>query len=92
MVAGNGRYVPVFTGMKPLYYLICPKGIVFASQYDQLLKHPWRGDLGVSREALGLYLRLAYIPAPSALLRETHMLEPGTWEVISNGVQNYLLS
>lgn len=73
-------------GMKPLYYLICPKGIVFASQYDQLLKHPWSSDLDVSHEALGLYLRLAYIPAPYALLKETHMLEPGTWmEVNVNG-------
>jgi asparagine synthase (glutamine-hydrolysing) len=73
-------------GMKPLYYLICPKGIVFASQYDQLLKHPWSSDLDVSHEALGLYLRLAYIPAPYALLKETHMLEPGTcMEVNVNG-------
>jgi asparagine synthase (glutamine-hydrolysing) len=73
-------------GIKPLYYLICPKGIVFASQYDQLIKHPWSSDLDVSHEALGLYLRLAYIPAPYALLKETHMLEPGTWmEVKVNG-------
>ncbi len=51
-------------GMKPLYYLTSDRGIVFGSQYDQLLAHPWSYGLGVSREALGLYLRLAYIPAP----------------------------
>ena len=73
-------------GMKPLYYLTSDRGIVFGSQYDQLLAHPWSYGLGVSREALGLYLRLAYIPAPFAMIEKTHMLEPGTWmEITANG-------
>jgi asparagine synthase (glutamine-hydrolysing) len=66
-------------GIKPLYHLRTPRGVFFASQYDQLLAHPWSRDLAISEEALGLYLRLAYIPAPYALLRDTHMIEPGTW-------------
>ncbi|MEQ1847310.1 MAG: asparagine synthetase B, partial [Nitrospira sp.] len=73
-------------GMKPLYFLKCENGVVFGSQYDQLLAHPWSYGLGVSREALGLYLRLAYIPAPFAMMENTHMLEPGTWmEITANG-------
>lgn len=70
-------------GMKPLYYLLCDSGIVFGSQYDQLLAHPWSSHLAVSAEALGLYLRLAHIPAPWALKEKTHMLEPGMWMEIS---------
>jgi asparagine synthase (glutamine-hydrolysing) len=66
-------------GIKPLYYLTRPEGVVFASQYDQILAHPWSRDLAVSDEALGLYLRLAYIPAPYAVLQDTHMVQPGTW-------------
>ena len=66
-------------GIKPLYYLTNPEGVVFASQYNQLMAHPWSGHLGISQEALGLYLRLAYIPAPYALLQDSHSLEPGTW-------------
>ena len=66
-------------GIKPLYYLMRPKGVVFASQFNQLLAHPLSRNLGISREALSLYLRLAYIPAPYALLQDSHMLEPGTW-------------
>lgn len=73
-------------GMKPLYYLKCDNGIVFSSQYDQLLAHPWSDRLGISREALGLYLRLAHIPAPFAMIENTHMLEPGMWmEISANG-------
>ena len=70
-------------GIKPLYYLTCPDGVVFSSQYDQLLAHPWSRNLKVSEEALGMYLRLAYIPAPYALIKDTHMLEPGMWMEIS---------
>ena len=73
-------------GIKPLYYLNRPQGVVFASQYNQLLTHPWSRDLGISNEALGLYLRLAYIPAPYGLLQDSHMLEPGSWlEVNADG-------
>ncbi len=66
-------------GIKPLYYLKTAKGVVFASQYDQILAHPWSQGLTVSHDALALYLRLSYIPAPFAILENTHMLEPGTW-------------
>ncbi|MGH2610971.1 MAG: asparagine synthase (glutamine-hydrolyzing), partial [Tepidiformaceae bacterium] len=66
-------------GIKPLYYLLTPRGLVFASQYDQILAHPWSRQLPVSPESLSLFLRLGYIPAPLALLRNTHMLEPGSW-------------
>lgn len=73
-------------GIKPLYYLQTAAGLVFASQYDQLLAHPWARDLGVSADALALYLRLGYIPAPFALLQSTHMLEAGSWlEVTAEG-------
>ena len=70
-------------GIKPLYYLKGREGVLFASQYDQILAHPWSRSRGVSMEALGLYLRLSYIPAPYGILEGTHMLEPGTWLELS---------
>jgi len=72
-------------GIKPLYYMLVPQGLVFASQYDQILLHPWSHDLRASTEALALYFRLGYIPAPYALLKKTHMLEPGTWIEVTKG-------
>ncbi len=73
-------------GIKPLYYLRSAAGIFFASQYDQILNHPWARDLPVSMEALSMYVRLAYVPAPYGMLAETHMLEPGCWlEVADEG-------
>jgi len=66
-------------GMKPLYYVLGAHGVLFASQYDQILAHPWSRDAACSRDALGLYLRLGYIPAPYALLQGSHSLPPGGW-------------
>jgi len=66
-------------GIKPLYYMQTPQGIFFASQYDQILAHPWSRKAEIDFEALALYLRLGYIPAPYALLQNTYMLEPGSW-------------
>ena len=66
-------------GMKPLYYLLAPQGIVFASQYDQILAHPWSRPAAYSPDALALYLRLGYIPAPYAALHGSHLLPPGGW-------------
>lgn len=66
-------------GIKPLYYGMTAHGLVFASQYDQLLAHPWHADLRASPDGLALYLRLGYIPAPYGLLDATFMLEPGSW-------------
>ena len=70
-------------GIKPLYYMLTPRGLVFASQYDQILAHGWSRESQVSPAALGLYLRLGYIPAPYALLQDTYMLEPGSWLQVS---------
>lgn len=66
-------------GIKPLYYLLAKGGLVFASQYDQLLAHPASRACQPSGDALGLFLRLGYIPAPHALLEGTHMLPAGGW-------------
>lgn len=66
-------------GIKPLYYLHTKKGLVFGSQYNQLMNHPWARELHVSYEALSLYLRFGYIPAPYAMLDQTHMLDAGCW-------------
>ena len=75
-------------GIKPLYYLRSPEGLLFASQYDQILGHPWARRCPVDPAALALYLRLGYLPAPYAILRGTHAVEPGQWfEVCDDGTE-----
>ena len=66
-------------GIKPLYYMLSADGVMFASQYNQILAHPWSRGLTVVPDSLALYLQRYVIPAPHALLERTFMLEPGTW-------------
>lgn len=66
-------------GMKPLFLLRSPRGVVFASQFDQILAHPWARGRGLSRDGMGLYLRLGYIPAPWAAVEGAAAVEAGTW-------------
>ncbi len=76
-------------GSKPLYYLSSPRGLVFGSQYDQLMAHPWARGLPTNQEALSLYLCFGYIPAPYAILENTHLLEAGCWlELYAGGKQS----
>lgn len=70
-------------GIKPLYWMCSNDGVMFASQYDQILAHPWSKDLLFSPEAATLYLWLASIPAPLGILTNTYMLEPGSWLKVS---------
>ncbi|MBA3465649.1 MAG: asparagine synthase (glutamine-hydrolyzing) [Deltaproteobacteria bacterium] len=66
-------------GIKPLHYARTARGIVFASQHDQIRAHPWCRDAAVDPGVLGLYLRFGFVPAPYGLHRGTRQLEPGQW-------------
>jgi len=66
-------------GIKPLHYLTSAKGVLFASRHDQLLAHRWAQGLEVSGEALHLYLRFGFVPAPWGLHRSTAQVQAGTW-------------
>jgi asparagine synthase (glutamine-hydrolysing) len=64
-------------GEKPLYVARHGGSVLFASELKALRRHPaWRGE--VDRDALALYLRFGYVPAPFAIYRGVEKLRPGT--------------
>jgi asparagine synthase (glutamine-hydrolysing) len=64
-------------GEKPLYYGRLKRGICFGSELKSLLVHPdFTGE--IDRDALALYLRYGYIPAPHTIYRGVYKLPPGT--------------
>lgn len=65
-------------GIKPLYVLEHRLGVVFGSQYDQVVRHPWCERHRVDLQALGSFLRLGWVPPPEGLIEGTRMVEPGT--------------
>lgn len=75
-------------GIKPMYYMKVQQGVVFASQYNQIIQHPWARGLAISQDALGLYLRFGFCPAPYGIVEQTHLLEAGCWmQFQANGLQ-----
>lgn len=63
-------------GIKPLYFGWAGRSVVFASEVKALRCHPhFRPD--IDRDALALYLRHGYIPAPLSIYHQIYKLPPG---------------
>ena len=64
-------------GEKPLYYGWAGQTLLFGSELKSLRAHPaWRGE--VDRDALALYLRYNYVPAPYAIYSGVRKVEPAS--------------
>lgn len=69
-------------GEKPLYYGYAPDGLMFASELKALMPLPGF-DTQLNRDALALFLRHNYIPAPYSVFKQVRKLLPGTWVSVS---------
>jgi asparagine synthase (glutamine-hydrolysing) len=65
-------------GEKPLYYGWSDRSFVFASELKAIEQHPgWRPD--IDRDALCLYFRHGYVPAPFTVFKDVWKLPPGNF-------------
>jgi asparagine synthase (glutamine-hydrolysing) len=64
-------------GIKPLYYGWAGNVFLFGSELKALKAHP-AFHAGIDRDALALYLRYNYIPAPYTIYTDFRKLLPGT--------------
>jgi asparagine synthase (glutamine-hydrolysing) len=71
-------------GKKPLYYAECGSSLVFGSELKAFAAHP-RFPRTLDGEALRLYLRFGYIPAPYTIFQEARKLEPAHYLVCEAG-------
>lgn len=70
-------------GEKPLYYGRAGNSFLFGSELKALTVHPdWRGE--VNRDALSLYMRHNYVPAPWSIYKGIAKLPPAHYVVIRN--------
>lgn len=69
-------------GIKPLHYALTPHGFLFSSELKGLLA-AMDQQLSLNWQALGLYLRWGYIPAPHTIYRGCRKLLPGHFLEIS---------
>jgi asparagine synthase (glutamine-hydrolysing) len=64
-------------GEKPLYYGWVGNTLLFGSELKALIAHPqWQGQ--IDRDALTLFVRYGYIPAPHSIYQGISKLTPGT--------------
>lgn len=64
-------------GIKPLYYGFVGTDLLFASQIKAFSPYPGF-ERNISQEALNLYWKYNYIPAPYAIYEHCHKQKPGT--------------
>lgn len=65
-------------GIKPLAWMECPQGLVFSSQYDAVIRHPWCDRQRIRPDVAALYLRLGYVPSPYGIVEGTGQVAPGS--------------
>jgi asparagine synthase (glutamine-hydrolysing) len=69
-------------GIKPLYYYHAGKRLIFSSEIKSILKHPVERKLNM--DALNIYFRTLYIPAPLTMFDCVKKLEPGSYLLYKN--------
>jgi len=71
-------------GIKPLYYYLDEKTLVFGSELKALLENPDVPRV-LDHEALDAFLTFEYIPAPLSIFKGVRKLPPGHTLVLKNG-------
>jgi asparagine synthase (glutamine-hydrolysing) len=69
-------------GVKPLYFALTEKSLLFASEMKALAVHP-DCDRTIDEIAARLYAQYRYVPAPKSIYRGVKKLLPGTMLTIS---------
>ena len=70
-----------FAGIKPLFYSNTSNGIVFGSQFNQILKHPWCKKWSWSNIGLSEYLQFGYMTPPYTIAENVYQLGVGEYLV-----------
>ena len=71
-------------GKKPLYYSLRGERFAFASELKALLADPTLSR-AVDQDAIRLYLRFGYVPAPHSILASCRKLPPAHFAMFENG-------
>lgn len=75
-------------GEKPLYYGWQKESFIFGSELKALKAHP-DFSFDINRDALSLFIRHNYIPAPYSIWKGIQKLEPGTLLRLSTSDYNF---
>jgi asparagine synthase (glutamine-hydrolysing) len=65
------------TGIKPLYIGHSLEGVVYSSQYDHIMHHPYVKANALNTGAIGSYMQLGYVPENTGAVENTFLLPHG---------------
>lgn len=75
-----------FAGIKPLFYGVSENGVVFASQFNQIFKHPWfQNKLKIRSEIVKEYFGFGYMQAPNTIYKDIYQVNPGELLIFEKG-------
>ncbi|GAA3784284.1 asparagine synthase (glutamine-hydrolyzing) [Corallibacter vietnamensis] len=67
-----------FAGIKPLFFGKSVSGLVAASQFNQVYKHPWHNNhLKLKPDSVKTYFALGYMQAPDTVYKDVFQVKPG---------------
>jgi asparagine synthase (glutamine-hydrolysing) len=72
-------------GVKPLYIGVHENGVVYSSQYDHIINHPYCRDNNFNGGYMGSYLQLGYIPEDAGIIEKTKLLLHGHYYIVEKG-------
>ncbi|WP_242131702.1 asparagine synthase (glutamine-hydrolyzing) [Aestuariivivens marinum] len=68
-----------FAGIKSLFYGINDKGLVAASQFNQVFRHNWfKAQLELRPNVIKDYFGFGYMQAPNTIYENIYQVQPGT--------------
>ncbi len=74
-----------FAGIKPLFYGVSTKGLVAASQFNQIFRHQWfKNNLKLRGDVMKEYFGFGYMQAPNTIYQNIFQVNPGEFLKISN--------
>ncbi|MGA2071871.1 MAG: asparagine synthase (glutamine-hydrolyzing) [Terriglobia bacterium] len=71
-------------GIKPLYYCLTERSLVFASEIKAILADP-NVDRAISPQIIDRFLTFYYLPGEETLFKGISKLAPGSYLVVKNG-------
>lgn len=79
-------------GIKPLYYGHTAEGLVYSSQYDHIINHPFLRNKKIDAGVLGNYLQLGYMAEGRGMISDTYLLPHGHYISVSGAGVSELAS
>ncbi len=71
-------------GTKPLYIGSSTNGVVYSSQYDHIINHPFIKNEPLCERKIASYLQLGYMAEGNSIVNNTMMLPHGHYAVVEN--------